>query len=124
MITASELAAMQATVAGAFDLTCIVNRAALTSDGAGGNSKVYSPVTQASGSTSVGCNLAQPSQQLLQNYDFLIGARSTWLVGLPVGTNVQEDDHLAVGGQTLEVNILLDPKSYHTRLHVLASEIR
>src|SRR5579863_5154175 len=118
MLNAAQLAAMQATVLQAFDLSCAVTRPALTSDGAGGSSATYSAVA------TVPCNLAQPSQQLLQAYDYLIGSLSAWVVGVPVGSDIQANDHLAVNGLVLQVHVVLDPKSYETRMRVLAAEVR
>ena len=122
MISAQELAAMQSTVGTAFDLTCNIVRPSLVPDGMGGTGTVYTYTSPTY--SNVPCNMAQPSQQLLQNYDFLIGALSAWLIGLAIGTDVKPDDHLVVSGQIVQVHTLLYPHSYPTRLHVLCAEIR
>lgn len=118
MISAAELAAMQATVGSALDQTITVQRATRTSDGAGGFTVTYAPVAVVTG------NLAQPTAGQLQNYDYLIGSLSAWQVRVPQFTNVQETDKLLVGGLTLLVQVLLRPHSYETAWMLLATEIQ
>lgn len=119
MISPAELAALQATANSAGDQTITIQRATKTPDGAGGSSLAYNTVATVTG------NLAQPSGQLMQNYDYLIGTTSTWMVRMPVGTNVKEGDRLEVtDGQTLLVQVVLQPQSYQTSLRLLASEVQ
>jgi hypothetical protein len=118
MISAAELAAMQATVGSALDLPITVQRATRTSDGAGHFSETYATVAVVQG------NLTQPTAGQLQNYDYLIGALSAWQVRVPQFTNVQEADQVLVGGLTLKVQVLLRPHSYETAWVLLATEIQ
>ncbi len=118
MISLAELQAMQATATSAMDESITIQRATPTSDGAGGSSLAWATVVTVSG------NLAQPSGQLMQNYDYLVGATSTWMVRVPTGTNVKENDRLQVGGQTLRVQVILQPQSYQTAMRLLAAEVQ
>lgn len=119
MISLAELQALQAVATSALDVSITIQRATPTSDGAGGQSLTWNTVATVNG------NLAQPSGQLMQNYDFLIGTTSTWMVRMPVGTNVKENDRLQVsGGQTLKVQVILQPQSYQTALRLLAAEVQ
>ena len=118
MLSAAQLAAAQATAQRALDQSITIQRATKTPDGAGGSSLVWNTIATVNG------NLAQPSGQLMQNYDYLIGTTSTWMVRVPVGTNVLENDRLQVGGQTLRVQVLLQPQSYQTALRLLAAEVQ
>jgi hypothetical protein len=92
--------------------------------------------------TTTTCGVSQPSGTHLQNYDFLIGAEASWLAHVPVGTNIQERDHIVTGGplpasnqypsstlypdiaQILEVHVVLTPRSYPALLDVLCAEIK
>ncbi len=118
MIPAHELAAMQAACAAALDTPCTIERKAPVADGYGSESDGYQPLATPL------CSLSQPSAQLMQNYEYLIGDQSTWVVGLPAGQDVKNDDQIVVAGQTLRVQAVLAPRSYETRRRVLASEIR
>ena len=76
------------------------------------------------GNNTLNCGMAQPTSTHLQNYDFLIGAEASWLVHLPIGTNIQERDHIVVESQVLEVHVILTPRSYPALLDVLCAEIK
>lgn len=119
-ISAAELASIQSDVAAAAcDKDCQIQRLPTsTPDSRGVPSGSYSTIE----TTKAG--MAQPSQQLLQNYDYLIASLSAWAVKLPVNTNVQAQDHLIIDGQTLEVHVVLTPRSYQALLTVLAAEIK
>ena len=118
MISLAELQAMQATATSAMDESITIQRATPTSDGAGGSSLAWATVATVNG------NLAQPSGQLMQNYDYLVGTTSTWMVRVPVGTNVKENDRLVTDGQTLRVQVILQPQSYQTAMRLLAAEVQ
>lgn len=119
MISAAELAAMQATANASADVTFDLQRRT-TGQGATGNvTTSYGHVANVSGS------LAQPTAGQMQNYGYKIGSLAAWQVRLPVGTDVRETDHLVTpDGQTLEVQVILAPQSYQTAVRVLASEVR
>lgn len=70
-------------------------------------------------------HLAQPSPQLLQNYDFRVAAQSAWLVRLPIGTDIRVSDRLVTtDGQQLDVQVVLAPRSYDVAIRCLAAEVR
>ena len=118
MLSAAQLAAFQATANKALDQSITIKRATKTPDGAGGSSFVWNTIATVSG------NLAQPSAAMMQNYDYLIGTTTTWMVRLPVGTNVLENDELTTGSLQLRVQAILQPQSYQTSLRLLAAEVQ
>lgn len=127
-ISAAELASIQAdTVAATCDKTCVIARASLnTPDNYGSPTKPsYSTVE-----TTV-CGVAEPTGSQLQNYDFLVGSLKAWQVKLPINnpttgfaTNVQHQDHLLIDGETLEVHVILKPRSYEALRTVIAAEVQ
>lgn len=118
-ISAAALARMQALTNGTLDQSVTIKRnTGGVSDGAGGSTEVVSTIA-----TTV-CHVGQPSQGLMQNYDYLIGTTDTTLIRFAIGTNVQENDLLIVGGQTLRVQLVLTPRSYPVALQVLAAEVQ
>jgi len=70
------------------------------------------------------CGVAEPTATHLQNYDYVIGSLAAWQVKFPVGTDVQHQDRVVVEGQTLEVHVLMTPRSYPVLLTVLAAEVK
>lgn len=120
MLSAAELAQIQSDAASAAcDQTCVISRATTqTPDGYGTKAPTYTDIV-----TTV-AGLSQPTAGQLQNYDFKIGSLAAWQVKLPIGTNVQEGDLLLIGGQTLKVHVLLNPRSYPALLTVLAAEVK
>ncbi len=118
-VSASELASIRSDIqAASCDKTCVIQRKTKSSDGMLSETESWSTVA-----TTV-AGMRQPTAGQLQNYDFKIGSLSAWQVLLPYGTNVQEQDHLIIEGQTLVVQVLLDPHSYAGLLPVLASEVK
>lgn len=118
-VSASELASIRADTENAtLDLSCEIQRRTLTSDGMGTQTESWH--TQ----ETVQCGLSQPTAGQLTNYAFLIGSLSAWQVKLPVGTDVRYNDHLIISGQTLTVQVVLNPRSYAALLTVLASEVK
>ena len=118
MISATELAALQATANSAMDLSITIKRATRTTDGTGHYSDSWATVTTVNG------NLAQPTGNQMQNYGYLVGPLDTWMVRVPYGTNLQVNDRLVIGSQTLRVQILLQPQSYQTAERVLGTAIQ
>lgn len=118
MISAAQLAAFQAAADAALDKTLTVQRATLSDDGAGHKSQTWATVHTVSG------NLAQPSGGLLENYGYLVGTTATWLVRVAAGTDILVGDRLLVGGQTLLVQVLLQPQSYQTAMRFLCAEVQ
>jgi head-tail adaptor len=118
MIPAAELTAMQAAANSAMDQSITIQRDTQGQDATGHPVDNWATVTTVMG------NLAQPSGTLMQNYDYLIGSQDTWMVRVPTGTNVLENDRLVIGAQTMRVQVLLAPQSYQTSMRLLASVIR
>lgn len=119
MISAAELAAMQATVASALDVVLTQQRNRPTT-GATRN-VVDNYVTLG---TLLG-NLTQPSAQLLQNYDYRVGDQASWLVRVPVTADLRASDRLITpDGQTLDVQVLLAPRSYETGRQAICAEVK
>lgn len=119
LITNAEIAQMQADIiATDFDTAFTVKRKTRTPDGTGHYSESITTIV-----SSVNGNLSQPSANQMQNYGYRIGSLAAWQVRLPVGTNVLENDLLLTSGQTLTVQVIMQPKSRQTNLHLLASEV-
>lgn len=115
MITAQELTQIQADWAAAFcNLSCIIQRKTKISDGFGSSSETWAAISPAT----LKAGMSQPSQQLLMNYGYRLESLNTWAVKLPYGvlmtnnTPIQAQDHLIIGGYTLEAHVALDPRSY------------
>lgn len=116
-ISAAELASMQATAHAAMDQSATIKRASLASDGAGGSMPTWSTIG------TVACTLSQPTPALMQNYDYLIGPLDSWMVRVPVGTDVRPKDHLIIGTLTLLVQSVPPIRSRQITLTLLASRI-
>lgn len=120
MLDATELAQWQAdVVAMACDKSADIYPKVTTKDAYG------TPVdTWPAKSVTVVAGMRQPSGGELANFDFLIGDKVAWTVMMPVGTAVNHQDHLIIEGQTLEVHVLLTPKSYPALLACICAEIK
>lgn len=123
MISASELAQIQADAAAiTCNFPCTIQRKTTSKDQYGGETDTWAVVEITT------CGLSEPTAGQLQNYDFLIGSLAAWQVKLPYGTNVQHQDQILVTGefaqQTLEVHVVLEPRSYAALLTVLAAEVK
>lgn len=70
------------------------------------------------------CGLGEPSATHLANYDFEIASEESVLVHLPIGTNAQTRDHVVVEGQTIELHVILSPRSYPALLEFIGAEIK
>lgn len=119
-VSAAELLSIQQdAIAAACDKTCLIYRHTTnTADGYGSSTPTYTLIN-----TTV-AGLAQPSAGELANYDYLIGDKAAWTVHLPVGTDVTHQDRLVIESQTLEVHVLLNPRSYEVFHSVIAAEIK
>ena len=119
MISATELLDMQATTKSATDVLLTQQRNFPTQGPTKNVIDHYTAIATFFG------NLAQPSAQLLQNYDYRVGDQATWLVRVPVGTDLRASDRLITpDGQTLDVQILLHPRAYPTGIQALCAEIK
>lgn len=123
MLSAAELAQIRTdAAAAALDMPCTIQRKTITKDTLGQATETWATIA------TVNAGLTQPSQQLLQNYNFMIESLSAWQVKLPYGTSVQPQDHLLITGaysqQTLNVQVILEPRSYAALTTVIASELK
>lgn len=119
-VSAPELASIQAeAVAAACDKSADIYHKVTTPDQYG--TAVDTWPTKAA---TVVCGMRQPNAGELANYDYEIGDKAAWTVVFPVNTVIYEQDHLVIEGQTLEVHILLTPRSYPALLDVIAVEIK
>src|SRR5258708_214471 len=119
LLTAAEAAQLQADfVAAVCDKTCVVSRRPVTSGSSGEPLGTYATIA-----TTV-AGMRQPTASELANYAFLIADKAAWTVMTPIGTDVTHQDHLIIDGQTLEVHILLNPRSYEMFHSVIAAEVK
>lgn len=119
-ITAQELAQIQLDVAFAVcDQAFKIWRKSATKDAYGSETEVFNLIEQ------IDIGVTEPTATHLQNYDYLIGSLAAWHVRAPVGSNVLHQDHLVqVGGsQVLVVQVILEPRSYHSLMGMIATEI-
>jgi hypothetical protein len=118
-ITAAELAQMQSDANGlVLDLPCQIQRYTRTPNSSGGATLAWSTIA------TVNAGMAEPTANQLQNYGYLVGSLAAWQVRFPVGTNVQEQDHLIINGETLEVVKIMTPRSLPILLTALCSEVK
>lgn len=117
-VSASELASIQNDLNALLDKSCTIKRPNPTKDAWGSQAEAYITV----GTCKV--LVSQPSGGLLANYEYLIGDLDTWQVRAPVGTDIREQDHLVIDGQTLTAQVVLQPKSYQGLITVLAAEVK
>lgn len=117
-ITAAEIALIRSDADEFLDKSCTIRRATTAKDKYGTETEVYSDVE------TVNAGMAQPSAGLLANYAYLIGSLATWKVRMPSGTDVRHLDQLVIDGQTLTVQVLLDPQSHSIYTNCLATEIK
>lgn len=120
MVPAPELAQIQAdAVAAVCDKTCDIYLKVTAPDAYG------TPVdTWPTKSATVPAGMRQPSAGELANYDYEIGDKAAWTIMMPVSAVVNHQAHLVIEGQTLEVHILLNPRSYEVFHSVIAIEIK
>lgn len=109
----------QELVSAVCDQTCsIYRKTAPTPDGYGSSVPNYTHLSDTV------CGVGQPNATHLQNFDYMIGAEASYLVHVPVGTNLLAQDHIVTEAQTLEVHVLLTPESYQGLLSVLCAQIK
>lgn len=122
MLSADELAQMQADVAAAVcDKPCVIRRPVTTPDAWGTASE---PSYTVISDPDLMCGTSQPSAGQLSNYAYVIGSLAAWQVRFPIGTVVQAQDLIDVEGQTLTTQVLLGLHSYPALLTVLATEVK
>jgi hypothetical protein len=117
-ISANELADIQAeAAAAACDLSCVIKRGTRTPVASGGASVAFNPIA------TVNAGMTQPTAGQLQNYNYIIADKSAWMVKFAIGTDVKEKDQLVIGGLTMTVAKVLNPRSYPTLITALATEV-
>lgn len=126
MISAADLASMQATVNSAFDQTATLQRPTMTPDATGHMSQSLAIVTINATGTAYNCNLATPSANLAQKYADRIGTLKAYKIRLPVNQDVKEQDILTIttlSNLALRVQAVLETNSYNTSTQALATVI-
>lgn len=120
-LSASELAEIQAdTAAAACDKACTIQRATRTPEPQGGATLTWNTTSPAD----LLVGMAEPTAGQLTNYGYLVGSLAAWQIKLPIGTDIKENDHLIIEGETLEVVKDLTPRSYPALITVLATELK
>lgn len=119
MLDTRQLTGLQGVVAKAFDVTFTQQRTTQTQGPTGNVIDTYATVNAA-----LSGNLAQPTGQLLQNYDYRVGDQASWLVTVAQGADLRAGDRLLTGSQTLDVQIILQPQSYSTCTQAIAAEVK
>lgn len=116
MITASDLAAMQATQALTLTTACNIVRRTYASDGMGGQTETLVLIDAL-------CRIV-PSANMPDYSIFAARAveHGLFRVTFAAGTDVRKDDQIITLGQTLEVLGVLAPKTVETARVVIAVE--
>lgn len=114
MLTAAELAAIQATQLLTLTEACTIQHRTLTSDGAGGWTEAWTTVTTVCRVAPVGANEAvlAGQQRIVAN----------WKLTFPAGTVVHDEDRIAVGSRTFEVVGIQGPETRESARIVLCQE--
>lgn len=116
MVTAGELAAMQAVQQATLVEACAIVRRTLASDGAGGQT-----VTETA--TATICRLAAstntPSDRLVAGG---VTEQTLWRITLPAGADVRTTDAITIGSRTFEVMGLYGPHTLTTALVAVCVE--
>lgn len=118
VVSAQELASIQSDAAIATcDQSCQIYRKTLVKDAYGTATEAWALIA------TVPAGIGEPSGTMLTNYDYLIGSLNAWRVQFPTGTSVMHQDHLVISGQTMTVQVVLEPRSYHALTTVVATEV-
>lgn len=107
---------MQAEAAAALDTAITVQRITSGSDGYGSSPDTWSTVNTVQGMLSL------PTGTYMQDQADRLTSVKTWVVSVPVGTDIRLKDHLVVGTDTLLVETVNAPESYAVLTHILCSE--
>lgn len=117
-VSASELTSIQSELNSLLDKTGQIYAHSMSKDSYG------TPLNVWTAGATVACGMRQPNAGEMQNFDYMIGDKAAWTVHLPIGTTINPQDHIIVESQTLEVHVLLTPKSYPGYLNVICAEIK
>lgn len=127
-VSQAELAAIQQeAVSAACDKTAAIYR-----DLTEGTPDAYGSSSSSKSDTSaytlmysgVPAGMSEPTGGELQNFDFTIGDKIAWKLHMPVGTGLQERDHVVIESQVLEVHVILTPRSYPALLAAICAEVK
>ena len=117
-----QLTQLQTFAATTFDQPGIkIQRPTRVFDGQGTYTETWATIATVNG------GWTKPSPQIMQQYAGLIGSLAAWVVRLPYGTNIKNNDRLVMpgaAGDTLTVQADLGTRSYATTARVLATEVR
>ncbi len=119
MISASDLASIQAAAATLLDTACTVTRNTSTAATVYG-ARQSSITTIYSGQ----CSMAKPTAGQMQAYANVVGNLVTWIIKLPYGTAVERGDTITIGTDVLTVQAVLNPHSLAALTLLLATEVR
>lgn len=119
-VTAAELSQIQQDLAqNVCDQSCDLYPPVSTPDAYG--SPAYTWPTK---SATVKCGASEPSANELTNFAYAIADKATLKLHFPIGTVVDKHYHCVIAGQTLEVHVLLTPRSYPGFIDVIAAEVK
>lgn len=118
LLSAAELASIQAEANKLLDTTAAIMRRTPSNDGLGSQSESWPTIA------TVPAMMTTPNGSFIQKQAEALGELASWLVFVPVGTDIQRYDRITINSQTLEVQAVYSPLSYAGLIRMLASEIR
>src|SRR5678815_4344295 len=125
LLSQAELDACRAQQRASFDQTVTQSRVPAASDPWSATGK-DAWANLISGATTVGtlaCRIAQPSAQLIQQYQGQLGSVPMWVVTCDALASVLKGDLLTTAdGSALYVHEILEPSGYQTALRLIAAE--
>ena len=117
MFSATEMAAMRATLNASLPDTCVVSRKTTTSDDAGGFTESWNTVI------TVACRIAptgrSPQERAIADR---LTCVAVWTITLPANTDVTIADRLVIGARAFEVAGVL-ARSYEVSRRVVCVEV-
>jgi hypothetical protein len=119
MLSASEIAAIQSTISGAFDVTITIQRKAAGQDNYSHANGSYNTVTN-----NAKVNVYKPSATQLQSFAGLIGSQWALMVRYLPSTDIQEGDQVVYNGTTWLVQNIQNSESYTWALDALITAVK
>lgn len=113
-----ETSGIAAALASTYDKLCLIERNNGTQGSLGYQSSVPLPIA------TVYVGLKAPTANILALYASQIGAQVTWQVRAPLATDIKMLDILIIEGQTLTVQVVLEPQSFDFEINVLACQVK
>ena len=120
MISASDLASMQATAEASCDQTAVVQRNTPASTDIWGNAVD----NWATVDSALACRVAPPGTPQMAKIAEQLGAVQAWKVSFSVSADVRSGDRLVIGSDTLMVHTLATPQSFNTLQEAFCTEVR